>query len=123
MREAMLGRKIDEQFGVVRGGAEITSQERYRTRPQGQRETLRTYVADCLCLSQAIFGHPYCLIRNPLEPQHTRQENARLNLPVILEADDIVETNSSLPKIGSRVAREHLLQSTRPVKATLAGCH
>ena len=67
-------------------------------------------MADCLRLAQALFGHPNRLIRKPLEPQHARQEDARLDLPVILEANDILEANSSLPKIGSRVAGEHLLQ-------------
>src|SRR5580704_5935569 len=41
-----------------------------------------------------------------------RQGIRRFDLPIMLEANDIVETNSSPPKIGSRVADQHLLQMT-----------
>src|SRR3979411_442776 len=110
MRKAMPGRKIDEQFCVVRSGAEIACPQRNRTCRQGQRETLRSCVAYCLRLAQALVGHPNCLIQKSLVPQHTCQHNARLDLPVMLEANDIVETNGSLPEIASRVDGEHLLQ-------------
>jgi hypothetical protein len=51
-------------------------------------------------------------MRKSLEPQYTRQEDAGLDLAVMLEANDIVETNSRLHRIGRRVAAEHLLQMT-----------
>jgi hypothetical protein len=60
--------------------------------------------------SSGSLGHLGRLIQKSLVPQHTCQHSARLDLPVVLEANDIVETKGGLLCIRSRVAGDHLLQ-------------
>ena len=103
-RQAVLSRLVEQHSRIARCACQVSYPQRDRACRQGKGVTQRQCVPGRPGLFDAHFRRAHRLIREPLQPQHAREEGERRRFHVNLEANNIPSV------IGGGIASQHLPQ-------------